>query len=147
MARGKSDRSKAIDLADRWFSVHTRIKDATPDGNAACCTCSARKNWRDLDCGHFQVRSNLATRWLHNNAHSQCGRCNIRDGEQKLHAEYIDRRYGPGTADSIEKAARGVAKYSVPEILDIAKRYRVLSISIAKKNRLDIDYYLKKFPV
>lgn len=89
--------------------------------------------WKSGDCGHFQVRGNLNTRWVIMNAHLQCGRCNMRDGEQSKHERYIDKRYGAGTASSLESMARATSKFTTREILDIAEKFELLARAEAEK--------------
>ena len=65
-------RSALIKEADRVFSIFIRERDR----GKPCIT--SRKKWReDFQCGHFQSRRHLNTRWYEKNAHSQCPRCNM----------------------------------------------------------------------
>lgn len=125
-------------MADKWFSIYTRLKDTDEQGNGKCVTCEKGMLWKNGDCGHFQTRGNFNTRWVIMNAHLQCGRCNMLDGEQYRHGLYIDARYGPGTAFSLQKMARQVSKFTVSEILDIAEKFKLLASAEAKRRSIDI---------
>jgi len=89
--------------ADRLFSLFIRQRDAV-DGVSRCITCGTPHSWRYLDAGHFMQAKKEATRYHLKNAHCQCKGCNNKNwnqGEQFLHGQYIDKRYGAGTAEKL----------------------------------------------
>ena len=143
--RGTTSRSKAVALADKWFSIYTRLKDTNQHGQGRCTTCGRKMGWRDGDCGHFQTRGNLNTRWVIMNAHLQCGRCNMLDGEQFKHGIYIDARYGMGTTLMLQSEARKVSKFTTMEILDIAEKFELLARAEAEKRGIDLDRQTKSW--
>ncbi len=92
---------------DRLFSIFIRTRDSDENGMGRCCTCGHPGHWKTMDCGHFMPRQDLNTRWDEKNCALQCGSCNgFRGGEQLKFAEYIDARYGAGTADLLRAKAR-----------------------------------------
>jgi hypothetical protein len=91
--------------ADTWFSRFVRLRDAY-DVNGEwwsdCVTCGLAKPYKEQQAGHFISRGKLITRFHLQNVHTQSLGCNMfRQGEQYAHSQYIDRRYGDGTADSL----------------------------------------------
>ena len=68
-----------------------------------CVTCGHRAHWKEQHAGHFVQRDRKATRYDEKNVNVQCVRCNtFRSGEQFKHGEYIDRKYGKGTAAQLQ---------------------------------------------
>ena len=92
---------------DKLFSEYVRRRDADKNGVVRCCTCNTPHHWKDGDCGHFVPRDRKAVRWDKRNSHFQCPFCNrFRSGEQHKHGEYIDKRYGKGTAQYLQDISR-----------------------------------------
>lgn len=93
---------------DRVFSIFIRRRDASPYSDLGkCCTCTHVAHWREMDCGHYAPRQDLATRWDERNCHLQDKSCNgFRGGEPEKMAAYIDAKYGAGTAASLRAQAR-----------------------------------------
>ena len=92
---------------DKLFSEYVRRRDADRNGMVHCVTCEKLLHWKEGDCGHFVSRDRKATRWMGTNANFQCPYCNrFRAGEQHKHGEYIDKRYGKGTAQQLQDISR-----------------------------------------
>lgn len=112
-------RTALVKEADRVFSLYIRGRDAWKP----CCTCWTA--WTEqAQCGHFQSRRHLHTRWSNTNAHSQCYRCNmLLSGEQYKHWKFIDAKYGNSQADFITIFANWTAKIEDSEILETIQKY------------------------
>ena len=103
----KTDKQRAKDRADEAFSEFIRLRDI---GNG-CCTCNTPISWHrndqgkiivNGDAGHFITRDNEHTRYHERNANLQCRGCNrFESGKQYEHGNFIDDKYGPGTAQEI----------------------------------------------
>ena len=79
---------------DKLFSLWIRQKDAI-GGYTKCITCSKIQRWQDQDCGHFQSRRYLATRWEEMNCAPQCKDCNLfNQGKQDEFGRKIAEKYG-----------------------------------------------------
>ena len=92
---------------DRVFSLFIRQRDSNDLGYGACATCDYIAPWREMDCGHYQPRQDMATRWGERNCHLQCKSCNgFRGGEPEKMALYIDVTYGTGTSELLRALAR-----------------------------------------
>lgn len=112
-----SDKQKIIRKLDDLFSEYIRIRNCDEEGNVKCITCGDGHHWTDVDCGHFVKRGNMTTRWHIQNSGEQCRLCNsTHDGKEDDHAEYIDRTYGPGTADQLRRLGKGEAHFSEREL-------------------------------
>ena len=121
----KSKRSRLEAKLDKIFSLYIRIRDAD-NGIVSCVTCGKTKHYKDgMHCGHFQSRRHKATRWNEKNCHTQCAGCNtFNQGEQYIHAKYIDNRYGNGTAQELEQLARTSVKWSIHELETMIEMYQ-----------------------
>ena len=98
----KSSLTRAKNLADKYFSLYVRQRDADENGMVKCCTCGKRGHWKDFDCGHFMSRRYEATRFEEKNTGVQCTGCNIfSQGKQFEFGKYLDGRYGDGTAEKM----------------------------------------------
>lgn len=112
-----STRQKTINKLDIEFSQCVRLMHSDQDGIASCITCGDKHHWTDLDCGHFVKRGNKSTRWDLKNCGPQCRLCNsTHDGKEDEHAEYIDNKYGIGTADLLRKTGKEVEKFTEHEL-------------------------------
>jgi hypothetical protein len=114
-----TDRLKLIPKVDAAFSEVIRMTAMDQDGYATCITCGDSMHWTDMDCGHYMIRKNMATRWHLQNCHPQCRLCNsTHDGKAEVHALVIDRKYGAGTAAMLEKLSRTEVHISERELQD-----------------------------
>lgn len=94
-------------ILDGIVSKCVRLASADQSGLVHCVTCGEVYHWKDVDCGHFQKRGNLATRYNIKNLGPQCRDCNrFNDGENEKFAEFIDNFYGLGTADLLRQEAK-----------------------------------------
>lgn len=130
-----------ITVTDQWYSKYIRIKEAYENGYAQCCTCGKILYWKDLQCGHFVSRRKIPTRFHEKNTHPQCSNCNGKNkGEQGKHAIYIDKRYGPGTAEMLFNIAemRGVKKHTKKELKELSSEFRKKFRAIAKYKGIEV---------
>lgn len=136
-------------LADDWFGVYIRLRQTDFRGFGKCITCGVKKNWRDANCGHFQSRAHMATRYHEQNSHFQCRLCNgpRGKGEQFKHALYIDKVYGKGVALQLEALARTTRKMTSVDFLEYAIQFRDLSRQEAHKRGIDISEYEKRLKI
>ena len=59
--------SKLKKELDKWFSLYIRLRKATDTGLAQCYTCGKVDHYKKLQCGHFQSRKFLPTRFNEQN--------------------------------------------------------------------------------
>ena len=87
--------SKLKKELDKWFSLYIRLRDATDEGMVQCFTCGVVKYYKSgMQCGHFQSRRHLPTRFDEENCAPQCVSCNMfKQGEQYKFALNLDAKY------------------------------------------------------
>lgn len=131
-------KTKAKAKLDKALSDYVRKSNADDFGIANCFTCTARKNWKQLDCGHFITRSKMSTRWLYKpeeglvNMMPQCKRCNMTGGQQYLFAKRLDKIHGEGTADKILRMSNNMTKFSLAELQEMTAHYNDLFRKLPK---------------
>jgi hypothetical protein len=105
--------SKLKKELDKWFSLYIRLRDATDEGMVECFTCGKVGHYKKgMQCGHFQSRRFLATRYDERNQ-VQCVACNMfRAGEQWKFGMKLNAKYGIGTSAELEFIARQPIKYA-----------------------------------
>ena len=105
--------SKLKKELDKWFSLYIRLRDATDMGVVQCFTCDKIAHYKSgMQCGHFQSRRFMATRYDERNQ-IQCVKCNMfEQGEQFKFGLNLDAKYGLGTAEELQLKARQTFKMS-----------------------------------
>lgn len=122
-----------ITQLDKVFSEYIRQRDANEYGRVKCCTCDTTSHWAEMDCGHWQLRSNMGTRFDERNCHAQCKICNQhKDGMYDEHSIYIMNRYGPQALSDLVYNARHEKHWMQFEINELVKEYKT------KLKQLDI---------
>ena len=132
--------SKLKKELDKWFSLYIRLRDATNDGMVECFTCNkiAHYNTGGMQCGHFQSRKHLSTRFDEINCQVQCSACNVfRYGEQYIFSLNLDAHYGEGTAESKSVLAKHSIKISRAEYLTKISYYKNIVKNLKKEKNLD----------
>ncbi len=131
--------SKAVALADKYFSQYVRLYSADYSGMVKCVTCGAKKHWKNIDAGHFMSRIHKNTRWEEKNCSPQDSACNKWGaGKQYEHGKYLDGYWGEGTADEMMAMSKMTVKLDVFDVLEIAKKYRYLALIEAEKRGIDL---------
>lgn len=91
-------------IADKLFSEYIRRRDG-----GKCYTCQKRDDWKRMQCGHFIPRQYLSVRYDEVNCHCQCYACNmLYNGQPGAYATRLERDYGRGTVEMLEKARQEV---------------------------------------
>ena len=117
---------KEIKEADRLFSLLVRQEEANDEGYSRCVTCGKIAHWRKQHCGHFMPRQHMATRYDRMNVGTQCVTCNtFHEGRQFEFSQFLNKKYGPGTADELLLKSKMTHKTS--------KAYLTLFIKELKK--------------
>ena len=115
---------------DLWtiFSKYIRLRDAIrTTGNsksAICITCKQLHEIKGMDAGHGITRGESATLFDERNVNAQCKRCNMRGGEQHLYMIEVDKIYGTGTAEDLQRIRHTTKRFSRPELLDMIEEYK-----------------------
>jgi len=110
----KKSLSKLKKDLDVVFSLFIRLRNADDQGMVECFTCNKIAHYKNgMQCGHFQSRKHLATRFDEVNCQVQCSGCNVfRYGEQYKFSVNLDNSFGENTAQNLEILSRQIIKFS-----------------------------------
>jgi len=126
-------------VLDKWFSLFIRSRDSDANGYISCCTCGRLKKWKAIggaECGHYSKR-NKAHRFTETNCHAQCNYCNDRmKGESDLHAKFIDKKHGRGTAQGLRESENILIKHPREWYLQKIKHYKTEYKRLVNKKQL-----------
>jgi hypothetical protein len=92
----------------KLYSKYIKLRDSDKYGYGTCITCGKRDlaSASDMHAGHWLHGDNPGT-WINDkNVHLQCGfKCNINNGGQRdIYALELERRYGFGILQELDKA-------------------------------------------
>lgn len=107
------------------FNLWIRLSYSDPYGCCQCVTCGSRHHYKKMDAGHFISVSVDSTRYDETNVHPQCVRCNkYLHGNHHLYREYLLNRYGKEEIEALEKRAKNLKFWKVPELIKKRKEYK-----------------------
>ena len=131
--------SKLKKELDKWFSLYIRLRDATDTGLCQCFTCGKVAHYKTgMQCGHFQSRKHLTTRWGLKNCQVQCVGCNMfKSGEQYKFSIALDSKYGEGTAEELEILSRGTLKITRVEYKIFVSYYKSAVEKLKKQKGIE----------
>lgn len=130
-----SIRKRLIKRLDKVFSEYIRRRKSKND-ISECYTCGKKDYWKNLQCGHFQSRRHLSTRWDETNCQVQCAGCNVfRYGEQFRFGSRLVEEYGSNIALELEQKARIPSKFSNKDLEDKIEYYKDLIKSFDKSKK------------
>lgn len=138
MKRKKTDKRRLVEKLDAVFSQYIRLKDAQPGtGYVRCISCGAVHHWTKIQCGHYESRANMATRWSERNCHPQCVACNImQHGNLLAYRRNLVKMYGENEVNLIEVQAHSIRKWSEFELEEMMKYYSILVAQLRKSKGL-----------
>ena len=130
--------SKLKKELDKYFSLYIRLRDSH-NGLVQCFTCGVVKHYKKgMQCGHFQSRRFMATRYDEKNCSAQCVACNMfRAGEQYRFALAIDAKYGEGTAEDLQYKARQIQKFARSDYEDKLTYYKEAVKNLKKEKGIE----------
>ena len=131
--------SKLKKELDKIFSIYIRIRDATETGLCQCITCNKVAHYKaGMQCGHFQSRSFLATRFNEHNCQVQCVGCNMfKQGEQWKFGIALNAKYGEGTSRELEELARTTIKLSRIDYEEQIRYYKAIVQNLKKEKGIE----------
>mgnify|MGYP001298670830 CR=1 FL=1 len=135
-----SEKKKALKLADSWFSKYIRFKNAYYHSGmyyCRCYTCNNEYPILTMDCGHWQKRQHIATRFNENNARPQCTSCNdYNKGEYaKFEVNLIDE-IGLEETEKIKQLAKTIFHDSIEYFRSVAEAYRIECNNLFKEKNI-----------
>lgn len=112
------------------MSIHIRTRDMDDFGFVKCCSCGARKFWRDVDAGHFiDGRKNMILFDVRN-IHAQCKACNgnlssrsVAD-VKKGYRDFMITRYGVEVVKELEDNNRKYKSFSATELKQLLAKLK-----------------------
>jgi 6-pyruvoyl-tetrahydropterin synthase len=116
-----------------FISKVIRMEFADDNGYVKCATCNTVKHYKELQAGHFipQAQGD-AIRYVEENIHPQCYRCNINlGGNGAEYYPYMIDMYGVEFVDELRQLSKTTRKFSETELLDMEAewkaRYKLLN--------------------
>lgn len=110
---------------DKVFSEFIRLKSVDKYGRARCVTCNCVKNWKELQCGHFNKRSLSNTRYDEENNHVQCVGCNVfKNGNYPEYTKFLLDTIGEKKLLELIKRGREIKRFTSKELYEKIIYYR-----------------------
>lgn len=125
--RSTSDRSKALAKADKWFSLYIRLRDTKPWNfkYGRCISCGKLIPFGQGDCGHYNNRAHMSTRFSELNCNFQCRACNRFDeGNIQGYRRGLIKKIGLEKVEMLEAMKYQTNKLSVFDLNAIADYYK-----------------------
>jgi hypothetical protein len=126
--KAKSDNSKALKLADDWFSKFIRLNhsfELNGIQQAKCFTCENIRPIIELDCGHFEKRQYMATRHQPDNARPQCTSCNQwKKGQYEIFEQNLCTEISKSEVENLKQLAKSTFHCSTDYLRGVAKIYK-----------------------
>jgi len=151
----RTSHGAALKIADREFSRYRRSLSCIETGSLAdglfkCVTCGRITEIMNGDCGHCLHRKVMATRFSVVNTAGQCYTCNKWGGGEVIEFErVIEEQHGAEELARIKQASlRGnrVTKFSTPELLELARSYRDLTLQFYEEEGIEYPWKKEKIP-
>ena len=90
-----------------------------------CITCSRRYHLKLLQAGHFITGRHNANLFSEKGTHAQCYNCNINlKGNTLEYRRKIIELYGKGADIELEKKAKEIKQFTVPELNKMIENYK-----------------------
>ena len=136
----KYSKKKLTENLDEIFSKYIRLKYADSNGICQCISCTSRKHWKEIQCGHYMSRRYFATRWSEDNCRPQCVACNIfNQGNIQAYRVSLIKQIGEQRVNLIEARARQeTCKYGEFELSALIQHYTKEVERIAKEKGIEL---------
>ena len=119
--KGKTDLVKRL---DKVFALYIRLRDCMPNGFGRCISCGKIKPYRELDCGHFFGRSNMATRFDEDNCSAECQGCNRASSDHLIYyQENLIRKIGIARFSTLRERAHSIKKWDDDDLKHMISHY------------------------
>lgn len=113
----------------RWFSQYIRLRDSDENGICTCITCGRKHRWNggQIDAGHYIPKNKgNAIYFDEQDVNAQCKYCNkYLHGNIGSYIIAIDKKYGPGTATTLELKSREIKSFTIDELIEKINYYKV----------------------
>ena len=115
-----SEKTRALKLADSWFSKYIRLRSSYETNGvqkAKCYTCENEYPIVEMDCGHFQKRQYMATRFHLDNARPQCTSCNdYNKGRYEVFDERLINEIGKESVERLKELAKSNGHTTIEDL-------------------------------
>lgn len=120
-SKGKTDLIKRL---DKVFALYIRLRDCMPNGFGRCISCGKIKPYRELDCGHFFGRANMATRFDEDNCSAECQGCNRASSDHLIYyQENLIRKIGVARFSTLRECAHSIKKWDDDDLTKMISHY------------------------
>ena len=120
---------------DTVFSIFIRQRDAQNNGFGNCISCGRPVFWKNADCGHYNNRKHMATRYDEVNCNLQCRACNRFDeGNMSGYRHGLIKKYGEEKVIELEMRKFNKAKISKVELELLIDHYQKINAENILKN-------------
>ena len=120
----KKSKPDLVKRLDKVFALYIRLRDCMPSGMGQCISCGKIKPYRELDCGHFFGRSNMATRFDEDNCNSECKACNRFSADHLIaYQTNLIRKIGISRFEKLGIQAKSTRHWLDSELEDRIKYY------------------------
>lgn len=97
--------------------------------NGVCFTCGIKKDWREMDAGHFIHKDCLDYDFV--NIHCQCSRCNrFMHGNLGEYAIRLINKYGKKRIEKLRMKGNQIKKFTIKELDDIERELKAMLLII-----------------
>ena len=95
-----------------------------PNGLGKCISCGRIKPFRELDCGHFYGRTNMATRFDEDNCNAECQYCNRAKSDHLIYyQDNLIKKIGIARYSSLSARSKMTKKWSEEELDNMIIKY------------------------
>ena len=124
-SKKKGSSADLIKRLDKVFACYIRLRDVMPNGMGKCISCGKIKPYREIDCGHFFGRANMATRFDEDNCNGECRGCNRASSDHLIfYQENLIKKIGVARFSSLREKARSTKKWEADELQRLIEYYK-----------------------
>lgn len=117
--------SKLKKELDKIFSVYIRQKYMDHRGYVQCVCCGVKKQWKDMQNGHYVSRANYFLRYDERNCYPCCVSCNVfKHGNYPAFTAFLVKKFGPKWLLNLVKEGNLIKKWTMKEIEELIKFYK-----------------------
>ena len=135
--RGKNDKSLQKEKAWAACSRYIRVLNADKTGMVECVTCNKKKNWKEIQAGHYiQGRGNAILFELRN-IHPQCMRCNVMmNGRLDDYTKFMLNKYGVDVVMELQNMKYQPKKITLADYWEMIDHFTERTKEICEKKGL-----------
>lgn len=105
---------------DKLVSEYVRRRD-----NGICISCGVKRNWKEMQNGHYISRSHQNTRYDLQNCNCQCPKCNVfMSGNYPSYTIQLQKRYGWDIVKDLKCRGDKLKSWKQKELIDMINSYK-----------------------